>query len=209
MRRITESFTRRVLRLQTRRGVDPAETTKIPAKAEGASGRFAMNAWAAFWADFRPDEQEVEVSHYRRECADLQARIDALPAGTNPDAWLSSSMMRRIERLRRDRFQDLTERIDDLSTSHKQATGRYEAAALNGAQRQNYLERTRQRLHELLADLGLSVAADEPVPRLLERLVEALPLPPQPPPQPAPKATSARLSRLSGRRAVAGTQPSE
>jgi hypothetical protein len=204
MRRITESFTRRVLRLQTRRGAGAEESAKAPprpedqaarilTRAEETSARFAIQAWQDFWADFRPDETEVEVAHYRQECADLQSRLDALPAGALPDAALSSAMIKRVLRLRRDRFQDLSERIDDLASSHHAATGRYEKAALNGAQHQDDIHRVRRRLLALLDRLGITPPADEPVPALLERLIEAGGVP--------AAARSARLTaRTSGRR---------
>jgi hypothetical protein len=212
MRRITESFTRRVLRLQTRRGVAAADTARIPtpvpeapppaaesqavrtlSRAEEASGRFALAAWDAFWADFRPDEQDVEMGHYRTECADLQTRLDALPPGGLPDAHLSSAILRRVMRLRRDRYLDLSDRIDDLASSHHQATGRYEKAALNGAQLADDNERSRRRILALLARHGIQAPADDPLPLLLERLVETLSEPG------APRA-SARLARVSRRR---------
>jgi hypothetical protein len=162
-------------------------------RAGEASARFAVQAWQEFWADFRPDEADVEIAHYHGECADLQSRLEALPAGALPDPALASAMIKRVLRLRRDRFQDLSERIDDLASSHHAATGRYEKAALNGAQQQDDLHRTRRRLLALLDRLGISAPADEPVPLLLERLVEAGGIP--------AAARSARLTaRTSGRR---------
>ena len=201
---MTETFTMRILRLQTRRGAAAEEAAKAPprpedpptrtlSRTEESSSRFAIQAWSDFWADFRADEQEVELAHYRSECSDLQTRLDALPAATLPDAALASAMIKRVLRLRRDRHQDLSERIDDLASSHKAATGRYEKAALNGAQHQDDLERTRHRLVTLLGRLGVTADEDDPVPLLLERLIAAGGV--------SDAARSARLNaRTSGRR---------
>jgi hypothetical protein len=104
---------------------DPAAHPAPPALAEAV-----LHAWAAFFARFRPDEQEFERHAFLEEAAAINAHLAELPPGTLPGTMKLFEMLATLDRYAERRFAEQNQRIDELMDLCEQMRQRLEASDL-------------------------------------------------------------------------------
>ncbi len=143
-----------------------------PATDLGGIAPIIIDLWQVFFASFRSDEAQFEAARFRQDAADLNARVEALATGEQPDSDLLRALLDTLIVFWEERTQSVSERLDHLIAdlnSHQAALG---STSLAAAHHEDLITRATGLVATALVEWGDQVPTDLDLAQLMARLID-------------------------------------
>lgn len=142
-----------------------------PTPLVGQVGEEALTLWRTFFACFRQDEAAFEAARFQERAGQLDARIEALPAGERPDLVLAVEILQTLSGLWEERHQEISGRLDTLISELSTHQAKLGSVQLETAHQSDELSRIAQVVGASLQEMKVTVPAGEPLGQQVGRLI--------------------------------------
>lgn len=103
--------------------------------------RLSLACWNHFFDCFRADELAMEFPRYQQEAEEVRQALASLGERDLPDLPTCQKMLFLLSRFNRERFRELSSRIEELAHQSRDLQSRLEAASMDGAYSADQLTR--------------------------------------------------------------------